>query len=232
MALTAAQIVSLVCQICKAPGFSSQGGQFLNQTLDELVIHRDLKVNRVTQSLTIQANSYGPFNLESDYLRTYDMFYTQDSLPYFLQPASMEQFDSEFKDPSIGNYPYEYATDLSVEAQTGSGGAGYLYIYPQSSGLITITHRYMIDRADIDTPETSTEIPWMSDQNYLITKTAAKLMQITDDARMVQFNNDADNMLRTHLIMEGDEQAVVKNVKLDWRTFHNTRYLKPTKVTD
>ena len=42
---------------------------------------------------------------------------------------------------------------------------------------------------------------------------------------------ETDAMLRTHLIMEGDEQSVVKQIKLDPRAFHVTRYLRPTKVT-
>jgi hypothetical protein len=39
-------------------------------------------------------------------------------------------------------------------------------------------------------------------------------------------------MLATHIIMEGDEQAVVKSVRLDPRRFHTNRTLKPTKITD
>jgi hypothetical protein len=32
--------------------------------------------------------------------------------------------------------------------------------------------------------------------------------------------------------MEGDEQQVVKSVRLDPRRFHTNRTLKPTKITD
>jgi hypothetical protein len=143
----------------------------------------------------------------------------------------MEQYDMEFKDPSIANYPYEFATDLSVEAQTSSGGAGNLFIYPQSSGVISLTHRYMVMRPDIVTPETSTTIPWFTDQLYLIKRTAAWLMTLTDDSRASEFIQESDAMLRIHLVEEGDEQSVVKQIKLDPRRFHVERYLKPTKVT-
>jgi hypothetical protein len=229
MALTASQIVTYALQIAKCPGFTQQGGQSLNLVLQELALHRDLKINRVTTTITAQPNNNGPFNLEPDYLRTYDLFFSQNNLPYFLHPISMEEYDQEFKDPSIANYPYEFATDLSPQA---TGGLGLLYIYPQSSGTILLTHRYMLQRGDIVTPETSALIPWFPDTDYLIHATAYRMMRITDDERHDRFVAEADKMLRIHLIMEGDEQAVVKSVRLDPRRFHSNRTLKPTKITD
>src|SRR6202158_4795364 len=131
------------------------------------------------------------------------------------------------------NYPYEFMTILTDEtASQAANSAGQLFIYPQSSGTITLTHRHMVKQPDIVTPETSTVIPWFPDQDYLITATAARLMQITDDTRRDKFLMDMDNMLRVHLIMEGDEQQVVKSVRLDPRRFHSNRSLKPTKIPD
>ena len=231
--LQAQQIVSLACSIAKCPGFVSQGGQFLNMTLEDLWLHRDLKINRVTEFITVQANLYGPFTLPLNYLRTYDLFFEQNNLPYFLNPISTQEWDQEFKDPSIANYPYEFMTILTDETTAQMNQtAGDLYIYPQSSGAITLTHRYMVKQPDIAAPETSTVIPWFPDQDYLITATAARLMQITDDARRDKFLADMDKMLRIHIIMEGDEQQVVKSVRLDPRRFHSNRTLKPTKITD
>ena len=232
MPLQAQQIVAMACSVAKCPAFLIQGGQYMNLVLQNLYLHRDLKVNRQTQSLVIQANSNGPFNLESDYNRTYDLFYLQNNLPYFLYPVTMSDYDAEFKDPSISNYPYEYATDLSVQAQTASGTTGQIYIYPQSSGQITLTHRYMVSQPDITNPQTSTVVPWFVDQDYLVKAVAARLMEITDDARLDRFREDCESMLRTHLIMEGDEQPIVHSVRLDPRRFHTNRSLKPTKVTN
>lgn len=232
MSLTASQIVSLACKVAKCPGYVAIGGQYLNLVLRDLWMHRDLKVNRVTQYLTVQAGTNGPFKLETDYQRTYDMFYLQNNLPYFLHPVSAEEFDQEFKDPSTGNYPYEYQTDLSTQAQTASGTAGWVYVYPQSSGQITLTHRYMVQQADVTTPETSSATPWFQDQDYLIKATAVRLMEITDDERHDSFQAMLDIMLRTHLIMEGDEQQVVKSVRLDPRRFHGNRSTRPTKITN
>jgi hypothetical protein len=231
--LQAQQIVSLALQIAKCPGFTSQGGQFLNMTLEDLWLHRDLKINRVTEFIPVQANNFGPFPLPLNYLRTYDLFFEQNNLPYFLNPISTEEFDQEFKDPSIANYPYEFMTILVDETTAqANNSTGNLFIYPQSSGLITLTHRYMVKQPDITMPETSAVIPWFPDQDYLITATAARLMQITDDARRPEFLKEAATLLGVHLIMEGDEQQVVKSVRLDPRRFHSNRSLKPTKITD
>ena len=231
--LQAQQIVSLACTIAKCPGYIQQGGQFLNMALEDLWLHRDLKINRVTEFITVQANNFGPFTLPLNYLRTYDLFFEQNNLPYFLNPISTEEYDQEFKDPSIANYPYEFMTILVDETTAiAQNSAGTLFIYPQSSGQITLTHRYMVKQPDIVSPETSTIIPWFPDQDYLIKATAARLMDITDDTRRESFLQQLQNMLRVHLIMEGDEQQVVKSVRLDPRRFHTKRTLKPTKITD
>ena len=245
MALTAAQVVATACSVAKCPGFLTTGGLYLNLVLKDLWLHRDLKVNRKTLPLVVQANTNGPFALEPDYQRTYDLFYLQNNLPYFLKQADNALYDQQFKDPSISNYPYMYTTDLSVAAQAAgavqntaaNGGtpttsAGQIYIYPQSSGQITLTHRYMQKQSDITTPETSQVVPWFEDQDYLIKATAVRLMDITDDDRRPQFNEDLTSMLRIHLIMASDdEQQVVRSVKLDPWKFQNTRGLRPTKVT-
>ena len=233
--LQSQQIVSMACAIAKCPGFLSQGGIFLNMTLEDLWLHRDLKINRVTEFITVQANNFGPFTLPQNYQRTYDLFFEQNNLPYFLNPISTEEYDQEFKDPSIANYPYEFMTilyDETTALQQVPPSAGQLFIYPQSSGQIVLTHRYMVKQPDISVPETSVVIPWFPDQDYLITATASRLMQLTDDTRRDKFLADLEKMLRVHLIMEGDEQQVVKSVRLDPRRFHTNRTLKPTKLTD
>lgn len=231
--LQAQQIVQRACGIAKCPGWLSQGGQYLNSVLEDLWLHRDLKINRVTEFVTVQANNYGPFTLPLNYLRTYDLFFQQNNLPYFLHPISPEEWDQEFKDPSIANYPYEFMTILLDETSAQAAqSAGSLYIYPQSSGQIVLTHRYMVKQPDITTPETSTTIPWFPDSLYLIKRTAAELMVETDDTRHDNLIKECEAMLLTHLIMEGDEQAVVKSVRLDPRRFHTNRTLKPTKITD
>jgi hypothetical protein len=248
--MQAKQICLLANQIAKgaATGMVAIAGQWLNLVLEDLKLNKDLKVNRVTQSITVQPGLYGPFPLEADYLRTYDLFYplptsgggTSSSMTQFLVPITMEQFDAEFKSPSISNYPYEFATDLSTDAQVWTGGtpgsgtktsAGSLFIYPQTSGAITMTHRYMVNQPDIPAPETSNVTPWFPYTEYLITATAAGMMGVTGDDRSDAYRARAQDMLRPHLIMEGDEQKAVHNIVLDPRRFHFHRGLKPTKAS-
>ena len=144
----------------------------------------------------------------------------------------MKVYDQEFKDPSISNYPYEYATDLSTQAQTASGTAGQLYIYPQSSGLLQLTHRYMVAQPEITSPESSSTVPWFIDQDYLVKATTARLFDLVDDDRATKYDQELEMMLRTHLIMQGDEQGTVHQVALDPKRFHSARALRPTKVTN
>lgn len=233
--LSASQICSLAATIAKGPGFLQQAGQFLNMVLEDLVLNRDLQMNRVTVPIVVGPNNYGPFNLESDYLRTYDMFYpmpTQQVIPgytgltMFLKPCGLKNYDAEFKDPSQANYPYEFATDLSPQA---TGGVGLLYIYPQSSGTITLTHRYMLQRAPITTPESSNAIPWFQYTDYLVKSTAERIMMVTGDDRQESFHKQCEEMLRPYLIMQGDEQQTVHNIELDPRRFRSNKTLKSTK---
>lgn len=226
--LTSAQIVTRACNIAKVPGFTAQGGQYLNLALRDLVLHRDLKMLRKQQSIPIQVGSNGPFTLEADYLRTYDLFYTINNFPYFLFTISQEQYDQLFKDPSIANYPYCYTTDLTATQVPGT--PGQLFIFPQSTSALSLTHRYMVDMPDIVNPDTTTSVPWFPDQDYLIHATATRLMKETDDQRWESFEKAGENMLRTHIIMEGDEQKVVKEIRLDPQRFHMNRTLRPTKL--
>jgi len=226
--LTATQITTKARAIAKCPGFLSQSGEYLNLTLKDLVLHRELKMLRKQGSISVTVGSNGPFALPTDYLRTYDLFYTVNNFPYFLFPLSQEQYDQLFKDPSIANYPYSYTTDLTAQ-QTQS--AGSLFIYPQSTTALTLTHRYMVNMADISTPESSSTVPWFPDQDYLVHATATRLMQDTDDQRYESYKVMGENMLRTHLIMEGDEQKVVKEIRLDPQRFHLNRNLRPTKIS-
>lgn len=244
--MTAQEICLLVSRIAKGgSGMVGIAGQWLNLVLEDLKLNQNLKINRVTTLITVQAGSYGPFALESDYLRTYDMFYAIPSQLgpnattsiIFLNPITMEQYDAEFKAPSISDYPYEFATDLSTQAQTWSGtpgesdltSPGQLYIYPQSNAQLTLTHRYMRNQPDIEGPEVSPQVPWFPYTEYLITAAAAGMMGVTGDDRADAYTAKAKMMLQPHLIMQGDEQQAVQAMRLDARRFRFHTGLKPTK---
>ena len=108
---------------------------------------------------------------------------------------------------------------------------GVFYIYPQTSGNITITHRYMRNQPDLVAPETSSTVPWFAHTQYLITATAATMMGVTGDDREAEYVGKADKLLAPYLIQEGDEQQAIHRVKLDPRTFKFRRGLKPTKAS-
>lgn len=214
-------------------GMVALAGQFLNLVLEDLKLNRNLKVNRVTQTVTVGGGTFGPFNLEADYLRTYDMSYpitTPGGETQFLTPITMEQFDAEPKASAAADFPYEFATDLSTQAQTASGTAGQFYVYPMASGSITVTHRYMKNQPDIVTPETSAAVPWFPFTLYLTRQTAALLMGVTGDSRETSYLKENEEMLRPHLIMEGDEQQTVRAVRLDPRRFRTNGSVRPTKL--
>ncbi len=227
MPMTAAQIVQDACAIAKCPGYTALAGRQLNLVLNDLSLKRDLKANLVTEYIPITTNSNGPFNLPANYLRTYNMFYLVSSVPYFLNPCSLKEYDAETQQQGLASYPYEWASDLSA---VPTGGVGIFYVYPQSGTVITLTHRYYLVQPDIATPQSSNAIPWFADQDYLMTALAARMMRTTDDDRMAQFEQMAENILRPYLIEQGDEQNVVKEIQLDPRRFRLRGNLPANKV--
>lgn len=227
MAISSAQIVQDATVIAKCPGYLALAGRQLNLVLKDLVMHRNLKVNLVTDQIILPPNNNGPFPLELNYLRTYDLWFSVEGEPFFLNPCSLKEFDMEFQQNSISNYPYEWATDLSP---VGFGLPGLLYVYPQASQQQTLTHRYYLNQLDIVSPEAYGGTPWFSDQDYLINATAMRLMRITDDPRYTTYVADCEKLLEKHLLTEGDEQQVVKEVQLDPRRFRIGGALRPTKI--
>lgn len=225
--LTAQRIVYQACVIAKAPGMLQLGGEQLNLTLDDLCLNRMLKMNRVTQILAIPANTNGPLNLEEDYLKTYDMFYMINGEPFFLNQITQEQMDGEIISPQVNNYPYEFSTDITPQA---NALPATMTIYPQIVVPTNFTHRYFLRRDSIVTPESSSDIPWMQDQDYLIHATATRMMKITDDARWENFEAKGDMLLQKHLLMQGDEQRSVITVGRDPRRWRNTKSLPSTKT--
>lgn len=245
MALQAQQIIALACQDAKAPGFTSQAGQFLNMVLSDLCQAFDFEVARKTFYFDFNpslvspiGNSIygsGPYPLPSDYLRAAGdraVFWTNLGVPYNLIPIDLAEFDSAVQQAGIQAYPYWYATDLSLgDEDDASQTTPQLYVYPPPSGAYPVTIRYYCQMADITTPETSTTVPWFPNQAYLRKRVAAELMGLTGDDRHESWLAGADKLLNEYLRLKDDSSNRAKSVTLDRRRFGpNYQSLANTKT--
>lgn len=238
MPLQAQQIVSLALQIAKCPGFTSQGGQFLNSLLQDLCQNYDLDAALGTLSFTFnsgtagsgagQGQGSGPYQLPANYLRTQvkdgkdEFFYTIQGVPYPLIQVTKAEYDWLVQTPGFQSYPYNYATDLSTVATLGYAE---LFVWPPASGAYAATLKYYQLMPDITTPETSTTVPWFLNTQVLIRGTAGYLMQLTGDDRIEQFLGDDDEryplgigtILKKYLKNVEDREGAVHTVGKDRR---------------
>lgn len=238
MALQAQQIVTLACQIAKAPAFTSQCGQFLNAVLQELAQDYDLQIAQGTYYFNFNpglkakvGNSMygsGPYPLPADWLRAKPdgLFWTLLGVPYELIPIDLAEFDQTVQQAGLQDYPRFFCTDLSTQdvADNGAVGAGVAYVYPPPSGAYPVTARYQKQMPDIATPETSATVPWFPNSTYLIRRCAGELMQITDDERAATFLGEtpgvgAKAILKDYLKLANDRENRATTVKLDKRRF-------------
>ncbi len=221
MSLTFAQIVTLACQIAKAPGFTSQAGQMFNSILEELAQTYDFKTNEMFASFNfnpglvppagspVSAGS-GPYPLPANFLRAEadDVFYTISGVPYVMKPLTMAEFDGTVQQPNQQTYPWAYAVDMSATPPA-------LYCYPPPSGNYPVFLRYQSLPADTATPEPSGGPPWFPIPTYLYKRLALELMQISDDERVPLFRADCEDILRRYLSMKDNPETRANTVKLD-----------------
>lgn len=229
---SAQQICIDACAIAKARGFLAYAGRYLQSTLNDLCLHRNLKINLTSVPLNFLANSNGPIALPQAYLRPYDLIYSIDGEPYEMDQISLAQYDGLYQSASIANYPAMYATDLRGLA-ANPATPPLMYVYPQSNSALVATLRYFVKQPELVAPlENNVNVPWFEDQDYLRADVARQLMMITDDERLAEFvgpDGICDKMLRKHLIMEGDEVRLPKNIKLDPMRFRFNKHVKATK---
>lgn len=236
--LQAQQIVALSCQIAKAPGFTSQAGQFLNTVLSELCQDYDFEIIRQTYNFTFSTSAAGlgyapgsgPNVMPTDLVRVYrnGSFYQISQVPYPLIGVKQEEFDRFVQQPGLQSYPYMFYVDVS----TSPPG---LYVWPPASGAYPATVRYQPQKPNITTPESSTTVPWFPNTNYLITRVAGELMKLTNDDRTEAYLGEgpggAKGILTSYLKMKDDPETAVKTVTLDRRRFGSgTDRLRNTKT--
>lgn len=240
MALTAAQIVTLSCQIAKCPGYTSQALQLLNAVLLELAQNYDFDVIRKSAyfnfSTTAAGNGYapgsGPNPMPSDFLRLHrnGSFYLITQVPYKLIGVTQEEFDTFVQQPGLQSYPYLAYVDVTAAAGQQPG----LYVWPPSSGTYPATIRY--NPVPTDITDTSI-VPWFPNQTYLYTRVSGELMKITDDERQTAFLSSADGsggageLLGKYLKMKDDPETAAKTVQLDRRHFRGAGVNLPNTKT-
>lgn len=242
MALTAAEICTLARQIAKCPGFTLQSGQLLNAILQELYQTYDFDVIRKTYTFNFdtaagpaygKAAGSGPNLLPADFLRVRnnEAIYSIQGTQYVMIGLEQDEFDALVQTTGLNNYPTNFYVDVSTDP------AG-LYVWMPASGAYPVILKYSPKITDIVTPETSADVPWFPNTNYLITRLAGELMRITNDDRAGQFLGDntettpmgAGVILRKYLQMKDNAGSTVKTVSLDRRMFGNSRVgLKNTK---
>jgi hypothetical protein len=251
MALTSAQIVTLACQIAKAPGYTSQAGELLNMILGDLCQTYEFDVTKrlysfdfnpgVTAEIGPSIYGSGPYALPLDFLRCANdnaVWWTLLGVTYFLTPIDLDEFDAAVQQAGIQSYPYWFAVDMSPLDSAQQGVAGdppVAYIYPPPSGAFPCFVRYFCQMPDIVTPETSTVVPWFPNQAYLKTRLAGEIMQITDDERAPVFLGDgpsgAQGILTRYLKLKDNQSNRAQVVKLDKRRFgRRFSTLKNTKT--
>jgi hypothetical protein len=220
VALTAAQIVTLSCQIAKTPGFTSQAGQLLNSILSDLSQTYDFDVARGTTIITLTSGANGtdtgsgPYTLPADYLRARynEVFFTNLGVKYVLISIELAQYDAAVQTAGFQNFPVYFATDMSQSPPV-------MYVWPPSSGTFPLTVRYQRQMPDIATPETSSTVPWFPNQDYLRQKVATGLMEIANDDRLPAFTKLSDDTLTAYLKLKDDPEGHAQQVQLDRRQF-------------
>ena len=245
MALTSAQICTLARQTAKCTGYTSQSGQFLNAILQDLAQTYDFEtiVKTFTFNFNLSQNSgpgnqyipgCGPNPLPADFLRAKNneaIYYIQ-GVRYVMINVDQAQFDNLTQTAGLQSYPTVFYIDLGPVA---AGGVPIMYVWVPASGAYPVTLRYYPQLADITATETSATVPWFPNQQYLLTRLAGQLMQLTNDDRYKEYLGDgpfgSEGILRKYLEMKDDPEGRVNTVKMDRRIFGSSfNNLPSTKI--
>lgn len=216
--LTASQIVTLACQIAKVPGMTQIAGQRLNEILVDLAFDQNLDIIRRTTTIAVNPGTQS-YNLPANFLRARECFYNIEGAVFWLIEYDVAELDAMFTGPNNSAEPELFAINTATNTIT---------FYPLPLVVLSVTLRYMDSNVEIQTPETSTVVPWFTKQSYLIDQLAAKMMAVTDDTRHTEFKVNSDEDLRRYLKMNNGN--TLKTVSLDPRRFNVSSKLKPTKL--
>jgi len=108
------------------------------------------------------------------------------------------------------------ATGTNAAASVFFGIAPVAYVYPPPVGPYPVTIRYQ----RLMPPLTDTsQVPWFSDEDYLIEKLAARQMAITGDSRKEVYDASADRTMGKYAQMADDKTNRAQTVVLDPRRY-------------
>ena len=227
---SAQTLVSLACQICNAPGRLTQAGQALNLILANYALTLDLDTIRLTTILNIGPQTTIPYfyQLPSNYLRAYDVFYNVLGQPFYVTQMELKDLDQAYTAEGIDNYPQQYATDISTSPPQGSYPT--MAFYPPPAVPLAVTVRYRPTSLDIPNPETSSTIPYYPDQLSLLKELCIMVGDIAGgDGREPRWEKEVERRMRKYLIMDDDKEGYSEVVRLDPRSFRRNTNLPPSK---
>lgn len=123
----------------------------------------------------------------------------------------------------IYQVPYVTLSQAALSSVTGGsfffGVPPAAYVWPPAGGSYPCMVRYYSQMPDITTPETSTQIPWFPNAEYLRKKLAAGLMELAGDDRHIAMDQEARLVLDGYLKLKDDNTNRSQRVTLDQRRF-------------
>lgn len=102
------------------------------------------------------------------------------------------------------------------------------YTYPPPSGAYAVQFRYQRMMPPITD---LSKVPWFPNEEFLITKLSARLMDISDDSRAEVLMLRAQTILRRYLEEKDDDRTRSKTVTLDRRVFGPSMRTLPNTKT-
>lgn len=96
------------------------------------------------------------------------------------------------------------------------GIAPVAYVYPPPLGSYPVTCRY---QRQMPALTNINEVPWFPDEGYLIAEVAARLCEISDDARSMQLHAIADRAMQKYSAKADDKTNRAQMIQLDPRAF-------------
>lgn len=127
--------------------------------------------------------------------------------------------------PGSRIFSVDSATQVTLDTDTTAAITGasvffgrqpLAYVYPPPLGAYPVTVRYQRQMPDIANVYQS---PWFPDTGYLIQELAARLCEISDDARALNLHAMADRSMGKYSAKADDKTNRAQQVQLDMRNF-------------